>query len=153
MNESMGSIPVIVVVMIFIIAVSGYIAFTVNYSKAFKAKSEIINIIQQNDNDVEEVIDTIGERLKTVQYSADPVYLNKNCPSPEWTMAGSQGWCYKIITTSSGSKNSDTKICNKNEKKYVKIKTIISIDVPVLKQIFSNISLFVVEGSTKSTTC
>lgn len=150
MNESMGTVPVIVVIMIFIVAVSGYIAFTVNYSKAFKAKSEIINIIQQNDNDVKGVLSKTAEHLKTVQYSAAEEYLAKYCSQDDgWTLANSQGWCYKIITTNSSDKNE----CSSGEKKYVKIRTIISIDVPVLKQIFSNMSLFIVEGSTKSTTC
>lgn len=149
MNESIGTIPVIVVIMFFIVAVSGYIAFTVNYSKAFKAKSEIINLIQQNKNVVDDSLESkTYERLKVVQYSADKKYVSNNCEIDNYQPVGNQGWCYKVITTSG-----DPTKCGKNDKKYIKIKTFISIDVPVLKELFSNLSLFVVEGSTKSTTC
>lgn len=151
MNESLGRIPVLVVIMIFIVAISGYIAFTVNYSKAFKAKSEITTLIYQNKNNIdEELIGKIANRLKSVQYSADDQYVNKNCDGSEngYKAVGSQGWCYKIVTTANENEE-----CSVHDKKYVKIKTFISIDVPVLKNVFSNLSLFIVEGSTKTTSC
>lgn len=151
MNESIGTIPVLVVIMIFIVAISGYIAFTVNYSKAFKAKSEITTLIYQNKNVIDEKLQKkVAEHLKTVQYSADEEYVNKNCDGTEngYKAVGNQGWCYKIVTTADNGNE-----CGEHDKKYVKIKTFISIDVPVFKSLFSNISLFVVEGSTKTTAC
>ena len=50
MKDSIGSIPSLALVFTFIIIISGYLAFSVNYSKAFKMKSKIIDVLQEEEN-------------------------------------------------------------------------------------------------------
>ena len=47
MKDSIGAIPSLALVFMFIIIISGYLAFSVNYSKAFKMKSKIIDVFQE----------------------------------------------------------------------------------------------------------
>ena len=50
MKDSIGAIPSLALVFMFIIIISGYLAFSVNYSKAFKMKSKIIDVLQEEEN-------------------------------------------------------------------------------------------------------
>lgn len=154
MKDSMGLIPALSIVLVFIVVISGYLAFTINYSKAFKAKSRIINLIQQHDNDVEKAISDISKYLKQINYKSTDKLMEKGCNQSEgWiTKNTSQdGWCYKIITTADDSNNEDKKSGKGSEKKYVKIRTFISIDIPIINNIFAGLNVFYVDGSTRAT--
>ena len=156
MKDSIGMVPALVVLFIGIAAISGYIAFTVNYSKAFKAKSRIVNIIQEYENDIDngdtlsKIKKDVGDYLKSINYSSTDLLLAKGCREDQgWQTIQNQGWCYKIVATGSDSSN---EYHSKQQKKYIKIRTFISIDVPIFNKFFANIPIFYVDGSTKTTT-
>jgi len=48
MREAIGGTWIFGIVVFFIVLFSGYMAISVNYSKAFRVKNEIINIIEKN---------------------------------------------------------------------------------------------------------
>lgn len=144
MNEAQGQTMGLALVMFFIVVISSYLAFTLTYSKAFKVKSKVIDMIEANDN----VIDTAllvqtGVYLKQIGYSASDTYT-RNCDASEgWKLVTNQGWCYKEM----GSDNPN----QQTSRKYYKIRTYVVIDIPVINRIFSEIRVFTVEGSTKPT--
>lgn len=148
MNESIGSYLVIVITMVFIIAISSYIAFTINYSKAFKVKSKVIDTIQRYDNDPQLLLvrNEIQKYVNEIGYSVDVDMIRAHCTDGYnvWADANNQGWCYKIISDEVNSSDGTTRT-------YVKVKTFVSIDIPIIKQIMRGSRLFVVEGSTKPT--
>ena len=43
MNEGIGSTTILVIIVVFIALVSGYMAYNVNYTKAFRMKNKIIS--------------------------------------------------------------------------------------------------------------
>ena len=47
MRDSIGGIPVIVIVTLFIVISLGYIAFNVNYTKAFRMKNKAIELFEE----------------------------------------------------------------------------------------------------------
>ena len=152
MKESMGLVPALSIVLIFIVFISGYLAFTINYSKAFKAKSRIINLIQQHDNEVDKAIGDIAEYLDEINYKTTDKLMAKGCNNSDgWETKNTAqyGWCYKIITTED-NKNGETK-GKGTQKKYVKIRTFISIDIPIINNLFAGFDVFYVDGSTKAT--
>ncbi len=51
MNESMGGTITLVIIMFFIVFVSAYLAFNVNYMKAFRMKNKIISLYEEHQGD------------------------------------------------------------------------------------------------------
>ena len=49
MRESIGGTWLLGFVVLFIVLFSGYLAVSINYTKAFKVKNQIINLIEQNE--------------------------------------------------------------------------------------------------------
>ena len=52
MRESIGGTWLVGIVIVFIVIFTSYLALSVNYSKAFKVKNGIIEIIEENEGDI-----------------------------------------------------------------------------------------------------
>ncbi len=146
MKDSIGAIPALAMVFAFIIIISGYLAFNINYSKAFKMKSGIIDFLQESENlgvaDIETVKGKVSQYAHSIGYSATDEFLHKNCPESDgWKKVTQNGWCYKV-EKDEGSSVTTT---------YIRVKTFVSIDVPIINKVLPNIRFFQLEGSTKST--
>lgn len=142
MKDSIGAVPALAMVFAFIIIISGYLAFSINYSKAFKMKSYIIDRLQENDNIVNDGVDKkINDYAGKIGYSSTKDFL-KMCNSNEgWKVKTESGWCYKVVKDDSYAMTTT----------YIKVKTFVSIDVPIINKVLPNIRYFQLEGSTKST--
>ena len=46
MRDGIGSVVMITIIIVFIVAASSYLAFNVNYTKAFRMKNKIISIYE-----------------------------------------------------------------------------------------------------------
>ncbi len=149
MKESMGLVPTLSIIIFAVVLLSGYLAFTLNYSKAYKANSKIVNIIQKHKNDVNSSVKEIDEYLESINYVASTEYTSKCSSDGYETANGSrvQGWCYKIISTENDEKEKGSNIV----RKYVKVRTYMSIDLPLLNKILPNLNISKVDGATKST--
>ena len=49
MNEGVGSTTIIVIIMVFITVVSAYMAYNVNYTKAFRMKNKVISMYEKEN--------------------------------------------------------------------------------------------------------
>ena len=138
MREAIGGTWIFSIVIFFIVLFTGYLAVSVNYSKAFKVKNGIINIIEQN------------EGLNTAAQSQIDNYLN-----------GVGYYVYSTCSTSEGEKgygtnntNSGNRYCiSKREsgegtfrKTYYKVRVFFRLDLPV----FGSLLVFPVTGETKA---
>ena len=155
MRDAAGGAPAIAFILFFIAAVSGYIAFTINYSKAFKVKSKLIDEIEavanksiNNKNfNLNDILKNSDFRKATksvtddLSYNANDTYTTTCATSGYKEVVSGQGWCYSVV---------DAAGPNGVTSQYVKVKTFVVIDVPVFNRIFSNLRLFHVEGSTKT---
>jgi len=161
MRDSIGGVYSLAIVFAFIIIISGFLAYTTNYNKAYKMKNKIITILEKYDNDINADHDAPQKEIqayaKSIGYSADKNYTSK-CASTNFTNdSRNVGWCYKI-TTKNGNGVGETGAGAREDgnyeytSKYVDIKTFVSIDVPILNTIFPNIRLFTVTGATKQIT-
>lgn len=148
MKDSIGGVYALTIVFFFIVIISGFIAFTVNYNKAFKMKNRIINILEKYDNNTtsSEVQRQIREYAQEIGYSASTTYTS-SCNGQTYTLdSNNTGWCYQEKKTSSGKTNGTVQ---EYVKKYVNVKTFVSIDIPILNYLFPHIRFFTVDGSTK----
>lgn len=70
MREAIGATWIMGIVIAFIALFSGYLAFSVNYSKAFKVKDGIVDRIQKHNGPNQAAIDDIADMMNEIGYSS-----------------------------------------------------------------------------------
>jgi len=71
MNESMGGLVNIVLITIFIVIAMGYIAFNINYTKAFRMKDKIITIYDKYEGNCNnDCLKEIQDYAREIGYSS-----------------------------------------------------------------------------------
>lgn len=146
MREAFGGSWLLGFVALFIVLFSAYLAVSINYTKAFKAKNKIISLIEENegfttstgnvanktDNDLKNssrTEDKIYLYLKQSGFNLSTENLDGRCPDGEDPYTG--GYCVRKMYTSQGA--------------YYKVTTFVKLEIPV---IWVNITV-PVKGETK----
>jgi hypothetical protein len=70
MREAIGATWITGVVLVFIALFSGYLALSINYSKAFKVKDGIVDRLEKHSGPNKESIEDIAEMLEAVGYNS-----------------------------------------------------------------------------------
>lgn len=152
MKESVGGISLFNIVIVFVVLFTGYISLSINYSKAYNVKNEIINIIRNQGgvctsetpssvdncyNFAEQITDYFREanyrnvgvcQNNWVGYSRDGKVLGPN--------AKNAAFCVNAIRANSNSELPDAL--------YYQIEAFYQLDLPI----FSNIFRFSIKGET-----
>ncbi len=143
MRDAFGGLMNMVIIVVFLVLVSGYLAFNVNYTKAFRAKNKIITLIEQYeghcDNDSYECNTKISTYLNELGYKNFRISLSSS--NPKTYCNSSYGYCIEEVEVSN---------INGKQKVYYKVTTAIVIDIPIINNIMPNLKLFQVSGSTKT---
>ena len=138
MKDAFGGIVNIVLMAVFLLAISGILGLIVSYSKAFKMKNEVISNIEKyqgacftkaSDNQ-KNCYSRIREGAKSIGYSPD--YLN--CPSDFDRDPDGNYYCYKKVKAKNGY--------------YYSIITQVDINIPIINRILG-ISIFQVHGDSR----
>lgn len=164
MKEGLGNIPIIAIIIVFITFVSGYLAYNVNYTKAFKMKNKIISVYEEyNGQCGSECKSKIGAYAQEIGYS----YLNlteSDCNDERFVPVGVvnsgsfannyYGYCeYKVQDLISP----DWVVNECVERYHYRILTKINIRIPIIESILK-LRVMNVTGDTetftvKSSTC
>lgn len=144
MRESIGGTWLLGFVVAFIVIFSAYLAVSINYTKAFKVKNQIINLIEENEGfskSIGDVSSKTDSQLKSSSQTEDKIYYylkeigyatakidTNKCPAGE---AQSGGYCIKKVCTRQGS--------------YYKVTSFIKIELPIIWQSFT----IPISGETK----
>lgn len=150
MNNSIGGVYALALVFFGIVIISGFMAFTTNYNKAFKMKNRIVYILERYDNNPtsDEALGEIRAYAKSIGYSASSQFTS-TCDGADYTLdSNNTGWCYKVVYNSKKDQATNGEI-DEYESKYVNVRTFVSIDIPILNTLFPHIKYFSVDGSTK----
>ena len=145
MRDAYGGIVNITFVVAFLVIVSGYLAFSVNYNKAFRAKNTIINAIEVCEGITEDLNDCANTQIQSYMretgYSVPSGFSisNFHCPS-------NKGYCWKENDVTIGDSS------EVGNKKYYTVVTAVNIDLPIINRILPNVKLFQVSGNTKTIT-
>ena len=70
MREAIGATWIFGIVITFIALFSGYLAFSINYSKAFRMKDGIVERIEKHGGPNKDAIDDIGNLMNEIGYSS-----------------------------------------------------------------------------------
>lgn len=155
MRDAIGGALTIQIIVIFLVIINGYLAFNVNYTKAFRVKNEIISLIEKNEGLMYEeyegstltgygAVYQIKQFLNQVGYNGESLANASNCTDGYRPMSG--GYCLKRTTVD------ENNLINPNETyrgSYYSVITFVKIDIPVLDLLFENGMAFKVRGETR----
>lgn len=141
MRDAFGGIVNLSMIVVFLVLVCGYLAFNVNYTKAFRVKNYIITSLEQYEGNC--ALNTVcSDKIKT--------YINQvGYSAPNLDIDGyvcDYGYCYKEIDAS--NKSPDTVSESKNQV-YYHVITQINIDIPIINKIMPGLKIFQISGNTK----
>lgn len=146
MRETIGSTWVFQLVIVFILLFASYLALTINYSKSFKVKNEVITIIEHSEGMTEDGINLIGTYLTGSSYNT-----TGHCELGWFGAKSLEGTVNSIEVVSSTTTNYyycinkiSTYHQNHADRSYYKIKLFFKFDLPVIGQI----TTFDVDGQT-----
>lgn len=141
MRDAFGGIVNITMIVVFLVVVSGYLAFNVTYTKAFRMKNKIITTLEQyegcqgtNEQTCVGILEAYANSIGYV--TPDVNYCTKD---GEWTKCTNK-YAWKEMQSGTGGDNT---------KHYYNVRTVISIQIPIIENIMSNMSVFKLNGSTK----
>ncbi len=148
MKESIGGTWILGFVMLFIVLFAAYLAVSINYTKAFKAKNKLINLIEENEgftasrySNLDSISDDELKNAKTTEdkiyyYLRDTGYAASDTPAekcfdkqPEFWHQG--GYCVKKLCTRKGA--------------YYRVQTFIKMELPIVNLKF----IIPISGETK----
>lgn len=142
MRDAFGGLMNMVIIVVFLVLVSGYLAFNVNYTKAFRVKNKIITTIEQYEGNcaANSVCDQkIIEYMAKIGYSTDS---SLNIPDYDCK----QGYCIQRVEAV--KTNSETVTKDMEEKVFYRVTTAIVIDIPIINKIMPQLKIFQVSGTT-----
>jgi len=151
MRDAFGGLVNIVIIVVFLLIVSGYLAFNVNYTKAFRVKNKAITAFEQYEGNCTGVktacYGKISEYMQSIGYNAaDGFSRNFKCPTGAECGCVEDQYCYAKYTAFESSKD----VVNDRENMcYYKIVTQINIEIPILRNILPGLEVFQVAGDTK----
>ncbi len=147
MRDAFGGVVNLVIIVVFLVLVSGYLAFNVNYTKAFRVKNKIISTFEQYEGQCD--VDTTAPNTCNGEIKAYMDSLGYNAPYFNLESEGytcRYGYCYKRVDVAkpASSSTADTK-----QRAYFKIVTQINVDIPIINKILPGLKIFQISGDTK----
>lgn len=167
MKEAYGSMLLWIIVIFFLAVFSSYLALSVNYSRAFKVKNEIVNIIERNKGlstrsgsstnaiqEIQEYLADVGYRTKGTCGKKTRDYNEEYAASGGWTGYSLNGgettnnavFCIHAVTTGVTRRSNASQTYEFPYSKYYTVQVFFKLDIPIFDQIFKS-SIY---GSTKT---
>lgn len=143
MRDALGGLVNIAIIVVFLVIVSGYLAFNVNYTKAFRVKNKIISTIENNEGLDSDGRAKISDYMQSIGYD---VSIPTNFSSAGWTVE--RGFAWKTADSSTGVPGGS--VTDNVKKQYYEVVTFVTIDIPIIKKIMPQFQFFQVKGTTKS---
>lgn len=156
MRESVGILSLTNIVILFILVFTGYLCITLNQTKAYNVKNQVISIIQKNGGINQEAITEIQEYMSEVGYRS-----TGKCDSEDISSVTNYAITQREGLQINGQKGM---ICiarhNINDNlpdttgqfpkaAYYDIKVFFALDMPIINSVFN----FNLKGSTRMVYC
>lgn len=147
MRDSIGSAATLTVIIFFIALALSYLAFNVNYTKAFRMKNKIITVYDDFDGNcsTKKCHKAIGDYADVLGYGSDfPLpcsdgYENVNIEGKN------NLYCVKWVQTQDPTEDTN------EYKGYYSIETKINIDIPIINNLL-DLKIFRITGDTRTFT-
>lgn len=143
MRDAIGQVFTLQIILAFVLLINGYMAYSVNYTRAFRVKNQIINYIEQYENpENEDAKAKINSYVQTMNYKVSNRLINEK-QSKGYTCY-KEGWCYKAFPVSTANGDGDL------NGTYYAVVTFVNIDIPVINNLVGLGSFLEVVGETKT---
>ena len=146
MRDAYGGVVSIAIVVVFLVLVSGYLAFNVNYTKAFRLKNKIISVLEEYEGaGYESIVDGCSGGICSDinSYASQIGYNVASISAPNdgktWNCNRSVGYCVAMNVKTSTEKKSY----------YFDVVTQININIPIINNIMG-LRIFQIRGSTRT---
>lgn len=160
MKEAIGGISIFQIVIVFIIAFAGIAAFTINRSRAYAVKDEIITIIETNNDNTQElssntvsnIIGKMNEFGHRNEGKCDEGWIGYNRNGAK--SSKNPILCVRSVNVNEAVQSGLSTKCGKNNEKcideypdlyYYEIVIFYQLDIPIVNQLFP----FKLTGSTR----
>jgi len=145
MRDAMGGTVVITIIVFFIVVVSAYLAFNVNYTKAFRMKNKIISVYEEYRGDCDNIGTNCATKIR--EYAKEIGYKPAELTCSNGYSKRDNLYCVKpmqvVKDASSDVYKDDSKVAY-----YYKIETKIDINIPIVDNVLG-IRVFRITGDTK----
>lgn len=143
MRDAIGQVYALQVILAFVLLINGYMAYSVNYTRAFRVKNQIINIVEQYESpENDEGKTKINQYVKQMNYEVSNQLINEK--RSEGFTCYKEGWCYKATNVSTASADGD------RNGTYYTIVTFVNIDIPVINNLIGLGNFLQVSGETRT---
>ena len=116
MKEAFGGTWIMGFVVLFIVLFSAYLAVSVNYTRAFKVKNKIVNIIEENQGFNSKTKERISEYLKESGYNTTQIDSSRCTKENQTYQKG--GYCISSVPANNGM--------------YWKVTSFIKFEIPIM---------------------
>ena len=152
MKEAVGQTISLQVILVFLVFLNAFLAFSVNYTKAFRVKNKVINELEQNEGfnstaqtNIINYITKVGYNIRDVNGDVENVgsCMHGVCIKPH---------CVGTVGNSNESGTCPTNVADsKNYRIYYSVTTYINIDLPIINNILNQEwNIFKVQGDTST---
>lgn len=147
MKESFGATFNLTALFVFVVLITGFILFGMNYYRAFSVKNKIVTTIEEYEGNLSNVSlkEEIDSYIKRSGYHIPENNLTNDKNNNDLTCILDQGWCYKISRVTKKVDGVETKT---NTYIY-KVKTFVNMNIPIFNKFFTFSNFFSVTGETK----
>lgn len=148
MRDAISGAMTLQIIVIFLIIINCYLAFSVNYTKAFRVKNEIRSIIEKNEGLTDDAKSQINDLMLKTNYTMNPEFETW-CIENGYTVADdipAGSFCYKYNKVDvAGTSNPGSKY----KGAYYTVATFVNVDLPLVNNLlpFAG-NLFLVKGET-----
>ena len=149
MRDAIGQVFALQVILAFVLLINGYMAYSVNYTRAFRVKNQIVNIIEQYEGPTDEAMAKIGSYVDGMTYRVPQTLINNfrnryASNSDDGEVSCQDGWCYiahDVKTTGGDGELNGT---------YYSVVTFVNIDIPVINNLIGLGDFLSVSGETRT---
>lgn len=149
MRDAIGQVFALQVILAFVLLINGYMAYSVNYTRAFRVKNQIVNIIEQYEGPTDEAMAKIGSYVDGMTYRVPQTLINNfrnryASNSDDGEVSCQDGWCYiahDVRTTGGDGEMNGT---------YYSVVTFVNIDIPVINNLIGLGDFLSVSGETRT---
>ncbi len=142
MKEAIGGAGILIFAILFILLFGSFLSASVNYSKAFKVKNEIVNIIEREKGVNDATLEKIYDYMTEVGYRT-----TGNCDDGNWKgyNTNSKGDTYRNPMICIDTVNVNGNSVDAVPTAYYKVRVFYNMDIPIFQSAFH----FRIEGTTK----
>ena len=147
MRDAIGQVFALKVILAFVLLINGYMAYSVNYARAFRVKNQIVDIIEQYEGtDNDEAMAKIADYVDDMAYKVPQTLVNnfRSRYSSGGTVSCQDGWCYIAHNVSVDGADGERKGT------YYSVVTFVNIDIPVINNILGLGNFLRVVGETRT---